>query len=201
MKQKPINVTVVVVAGALLSWFAEHGGAGEPCPAELPAKKPTDRPLSAAVERLYDEWNPREDRGNELYSNFKYSRLKGFSYENNTSRRDPSKVLKIDGTYYVWYTRRQTEQPPSGPKNATDTIPSFDWDLAEIWYATSKDGFRWEEQAVAVERLPKPRYGWRSVSTPDVLAWRGKYYLYYQGFNEIPGLKGDRAAATVAEAD
>ena len=42
------------------------------------------------------------DRGNELYSNFKYSRLDGFSYENNTSRRDPSKVLKIDGTYYVW---------------------------------------------------------------------------------------------------
>jgi len=164
-------------------------------------EKPTDRPLSAAMRRLYDEWHPHEDRGNELYSNFKYSRLEGFSYEGNTSRRDPSKVLKINGTYYVWYTRRQTAVPPSGPKKATKTIPSFDWDLGEIWYATSKDGFTWEEKGAAVKRLPKPGYGWRSVSTPDVLAWGGRFYLYYQGFNGTPGLKGDRAAATVAEAD
>ena len=81
--------------------------------------------------------------------------------DNNTSRRDPSKVLKIDGTYYVWYTRRQTAAPPSGAKKATDTVPSFDWDLAEIWYATSDDGFKWQEQGVAVPRLPKPHAGWR----------------------------------------
>ena len=52
-----------------------------------------------------------------------------------------------------------------------------------------------------MKRAPKGQYGWRSISTPDVLAWGGQYYLYYQGFNEIPGLKGDRAAATVAAAD
>jgi len=195
------SIVLLLALGLSRPIWAGEPAQSQPFPALLPLTKPTDRPLSAAVERLYDEWNPLEDRGNELYSNFKYSRLVGFSYEGNTSRRDPSKVLKIDGTYYVWYTRRQTEQPPLGPKNATDTIPSYDWDLAEIWYATSKDGFSWEEQGVAVGRLPKPQYGWRSVSTPDVLAWGGKYYLYYQGFNEIPGLKGDRAAATVAEAD
>ena len=171
----------------------------KPFPAKLPLEKPTDRPLSAAMHRLYDRWNPHGDRANELFSHFKYSPLAGFSYENSTSRRDPSKVLKIDGMYYVWYTHRQTAAPPSGPQQATDTIPSYDWDLAEIWYATSVDGFTWTEQGVAIKRLPKPRYGWRSVSTPDVLVWDGKYYLYYQGFNEIPGLKGDRAAATVAE--
>ncbi|MBK1876047.1 glycoside hydrolase family 117 protein [Pelagicoccus mobilis] len=170
-------------------------------PGVMPEEKPTGFPISAAVERLYDQWNPHEDRGNELYSNFKYSKLEGFVDKGSTSRRDPTKVLKIDGTYYVWYTRRQTELPPAGPQLATDTRPSFDWDLAEIWYATSKDGFTWEEQGVAIERPAKPGYGWRSVSTPDVLVWEGKYYLYYQGFNEIPGLQGDRAAATVAEAD
>jgi len=53
-----------------------------------------------------------------------------------------------------------------------------------------------------VARLAKPQYGWRSISTPDILIWKGKYYLYYQGFNEIPGLAvGDRAAVTVGEAD
>jgi len=150
---------------------------------------------------LYDRWNPHEDRANELFSNFKYSPLEGLSYEGNVSRRDPTKVLKINGMYHVWYTHRRTEAPPAGPKRATNTIPSTDWDLADIWHATSKDGFRWEEKGVAVKRPAKPQYGWRSVSTPDVLIWAGKYYLYYQGFNEIPGLKGDRAAVTVAEAD
>lgn len=195
--QQPWIYTLISILLPAVSWADDPA----PFPAELPRKKPANRPLSAAVERLYDEWSPQGDRGNELYSNFKYSRLAGFSYEKNTSRRDPSKVLKIDGTYYVWYTRRQTEAPPSGAKNATDTVPSFDWDLAEIWYATSEDGFTWKEEGAAVRRLPKPQYGWRSVSTPDVLVFGGKYYLYYQGFNEIPGLKGDRAAATVAEAD
>jgi len=191
----------VVSCSIAVDTGGKEPGMTQPFPAKIPLTKPADRKLSAAVERMYDEWNPHEDPANELYSNFKYSRLEGFRYEGNVSRRDPSKVLKIDGTYYVWYTHRQTEAPPAGPEKATGTIPSFDWDLSEIWYATSKDGFRWEEQGVAVKRLPKGQYGWRSVSTPDVLAWGGKYYLYYQGFNEIPGLKGDRAAATVAEAD
>ena len=195
------TLCLMILLGMPRLSMAQPPGDDEPFPAKLPTEKPTDRSLSAAVQRLYDVWNPLEDRANELFSNFKYSRLEGFSYEGNASRRDPSKVLRIDGKYYVWYTHRKTEGPPSGAQQATDTIPSFDWDLAEIWYATSDDGFSWHERGPAVRRAPRGQYGWRSVSTPDVLAWGGKYYLYFQGFNEIPGLKGDRAAATVAEAD
>jgi len=194
---------VAGLTGLLLLGLAPACGAQEKSkvfPALIPLAKP-NRDLSAAMERMYDQWNPHEDRANELFSNFRYSPLEGFSYEGNVSRRDPSKVLKINGTYYVWYTHRETAAPPLGAKQATDTIPSTDWDLAEIWYATSKDGFRWQEKGAAVKRLAKPQYGWRSVSTPDVLLWADKYYLYYQGFNEIPGLKGDRAAATAAESD
>ena len=87
--------------------------AAQPFPAVLPKEKPTDRPLSAAMQRLYDVWNPHEDRDNELYSNFKYSRLEGFSREPNVSRRDPSKVIRTGGTYYVWYTCRRSVCPPS----------------------------------------------------------------------------------------
>ncbi|HJN10440.1 MAG: hypothetical protein QGH33_11055 [Pirellulaceae bacterium] len=68
----------------------------------------------------------------------------------------------------------------------------------------SKNGTEPSFNRVAIDRLlcqSIGEYGWRSASTPDILAWGGKYYLYYQGFNEIPGLKGDRAAATVAQAD
>lgn len=169
-------------------------------PGLIPTQKP-DRPMSEAMHRMYDQWNPHEDRGNELYSNFKYSSLNGFNYPLSTSRRDPSKVLKIEDTYFVWYTKRHTTVGARGPKRANDTIPSADWDLCEIWYATSKDGFNWKEQKAAIKRPKKGDYGWRSVSTPDILIWKGKYYLYYQGFNEIPLKRGDRAAVTVAEAD
>ncbi len=173
-----------------------------PFPARIPLEKPTDRPLSAAVQRLYDEWNPHEDWGNPLFSNFRYSSLEGLDYDGtSTSRRDPSKILRINGTYYVWYTKRCTAEPPAGADSATATVPSTDWDLAEIWYATSRDGFTWQERGCAVERAPGRDYGWRSVSTPDILVWRGRYYLYFQGFNEIPGKRWDRAAVTVAEAD
>ena len=169
-------------------------------PALIPTEKP-DYPVSAAVARLYDEWNPHEDRANELYSNFKYSPIEGLPLSSNISRRDPTKILKINDVYHIWYTRRETEQPPAGADKATDTIPSTDWDLAEIWHATSKDGFTWEEQGPAIRRLPKSGYGWRSISTPDIIVWKGKFFMYYQGFNEIPGKRGDRAAVTAAVAD
>ena len=84
---------------------------------------------------------------------------------------------------YSW----KTSSPPKGPTFANDTIPSRDWDLSEIWYATSEDGFNWVEQGIAVSR-PKPNLGHRSVSTPDILKFKNKFYLYYQGFN-ISGIR------------
>ena len=82
-------------------------------------------------------------------------------------------------------------------KEATDVIPSSDWDLADIWYATSEDGFTWEEQGIAVPRPPKPEPGWRSVTTTDILKWKGKYYLYFQAFMEASGLRGDFCPVSV----
>lgn len=141
-------------------------------PAKISLNKPTDYKLSAAMERMYDVWNPHEDAGNEFYSNFKYTWLEGFSRQPNVSRRDPSKVLRIE----VGITScRCTEAPPSGYQKATDTIPSVDWDLAEVWYAASDDGFHWIEQGPAVARPPKGEFGWRSSCTPDILVWEGRY--------------------------
>ncbi|WP_347840282.1 hypothetical protein [uncultured Draconibacterium sp.] len=163
--------------------------------------------MSPAMKRSFESYSAIHPRDNELYSQFKYTELKGLDYDNHDgtiSRRDPSKVIFENGKYYVWYTRRHTPVIPVGAKNAqqaNDTIPSTDWDLAEIWYATSKDGFTWEEQGVAVPRPPKPNVGWRSVSTTDVLKWKGKFYLYYQGFMEASGLKGDYCPVAVSYAD
>ena len=160
-------------------------------PGRLPLEKPTDRPLSAAMERLYDMWTPKQDPGNPFYTVFKYSPVSGIGKDDSAlsvSRRDPSKVLKINGVYYVWYTRRRTERAPVGRFNidqGDDETPIVDWDLADICYATSKDGFNWVEQGVAVPRAPKGNYGDRSLSTPDILIYGGRYYLYYQCFTTM----------------
>lgn len=175
-------------------------------PFVLPKEKP-DRPLSAAMHRNYDQYMAPRPEHNELYTQFKYTELKGFyynDYDGTISRRDPSKVIYENGKYYVWYTYRHTSTPPIGmsrAEEANDTLATADWDLAEIWYATSEDGFTWEEQGVAVPRPPKPQVGWRSVTTTDILKWEGKYYLYYQGFMEASGLRGDDCPVAVSYAD
>ena len=139
------------------------------------------------MQRMWDKWNPHEDRGNELYSNFKFTPLEGLPGGPNVSRRDPTKVVRVDGTYYVWYTCRRTDSPPVSIQAATDTIPGTDWDMADIWYATSRDGFKWTEQGVAVKRPPKPERGFRSICTPGILVWKGKYYLYFQAYSPMVG--------------
>ena len=154
-------------------------------PGEPTAKKPSDRPLSAASHRLYDKWGRYQDSTSEFYTTFKYSRLTGIGKEAGITRRDPTTVLRINGTYFVWYTRRKTandrdhNNKPPHQQQTWDT-PVFDWDLAEIWYATSTDGFRWQERGVAVPRGPKDAYDGRSVFTPDVLMTADGFYLYYQ---------------------
>ncbi|GAA4237967.1 hypothetical protein GCM10022291_26610 [Postechiella marina] len=172
-------------------------------PHQLPKQKPNMQ-LSRALNRLYDAYPAPKPQENELFSQFKYTDVKGFDYNNHDgtiSRRDPSKVIKHNGKYYVWYTYRNTPTPPRGAAASSDVIPSSDWDLAEIWYATSNDGFNWEEQGVAIKRPEKPIVGWRAVTTTDILEWKGKYYLYYQGFMEASGKRGDDCPVAVSYAD
>ncbi|MEM6805189.1 MAG: glycoside hydrolase [Bacteroidota bacterium] len=172
-------------------------------PFVLPTEKP-NRALSASLERNYSNFPAARPEHNEFFTQFKYTELEGLDYnggDGTITRRDPSKIIFENGKYYVWYTKRHTSLPPQGAKKANDTIASSDWDLAEIWYSTSEDGFYWEEQGVAIPRPPKPEVGWRSVSTTDILKWKGKYYLYYQGFMEISGKRGDDCPVTVSYAD
>ncbi|MEO9890919.1 glycoside hydrolase [Aurantibacter sp.] len=187
------------------SEFSSHQKSQDVFPHKMPIEKPNIE-LSAAMNRMFD-YPATRVQDNELFSQFKYTRLKGFNYndgDGTISRRDPSRPILVDGTYYVYYTRRSTKVPPIGwnkASEATDEIPSTDWDLAEIWYATSIDGFKWEEKGVAISRPSKPNPGWRSVCTPDILIWKGKYYLYYQAFNEPSGLRGDWCPVSVSYAD
>lgn len=171
------------------------------------SEETSQRKLSAAMYRSFHHYRAIHPRDNELYSQFKYTELKGLDYhghDGTISRRDPSKIIFENGKYYVWYTHRQTSVVPVGASRAhesNDTIPSTDWDLAEIWYATSEDGFTWKEQGVAIPKPSKPKVGWRSVTTTDILKWKGKYYLYYQGFMEASGKRGDYCPVTASYSD
>ncbi len=93
-------------------------------------------------------------------------------------RRDPSAIIKVEGLYHVWYTRSTGISYGFGTGNVD--AKTFPWDLAEIWHASSKDGWHWEEQGLAIARGEKGSYDERSVFTPEVLAHGGKYYLVYQ---------------------
>ncbi|MFI3321002.1 MAG: hypothetical protein R3Y50_00555 [Rikenellaceae bacterium] len=175
----------------------------------FPHKMPTEKPdyaLSAATERMFDNYPTPRVQDNEFYTTFKYTKIEGFDYgdEGLITRRDPSRPILVDGKYYMWYTKRDTKYRPIGANRAaevTDEIPSTDWDLCDIWYATSDDGFTWKEQGCAVARPPKPQFGWRSLATPDILVWKGRYYLYFQIFNEPSGLRGDWCPISMAHAD
>ena len=83
-------------------------------PSRLQPEKPKDRPLSAAMERVYDMWTPKQDIGQSLLYRIQIFARHRHRHGMNPNYRSlaaiPSKVLKIGDTYYVWYTRRQTKR-------------------------------------------------------------------------------------------
>jgi hypothetical protein len=109
--------------------------------------------LSAASRRAL-----QYTRGPEWFCQFKVEDLQGdLQYQEGVIRRDPSAVLLIDGTYYAWYTRGEGETIGFGSGDPSKKI--FPWDLTEVWYATSTDGWHWHEQGLAVGRDPAITYG------------------------------------------
>ena len=71
------------------------------------------------MERYLEQWGQTEPSQNEFYTSFSYYPLKGLEYEEGVSRRDPSTIIKIKDTYYVYYTRSSKTVAPVGYKKAT----------------------------------------------------------------------------------
>ena len=131
--------------------------------------------LSAASKRAL-EW---PDRSNEWFIQFRTYDLKGdFAYEEGVVRRDPSAMIKVDGRYFVWYSRSTGET--QGFDGDIENEKVFPWDRCDIWYATSEDGITWKEEGMAVPRGEKGAYDDRSVFTTEIMVHEGKYYLCYQ---------------------
>lgn len=86
-------------------------------------------------------------------------------HEPGVTRRDPSDVVTVDDTYYVWYTKvlRSQRGYPSGYPGS-------------VWYATSPDGKAWTERGPAVEPGPDDAWDGHGVFTPNILLADDKCY-------------------------
>jgi len=103
---------------------------------------------------------------------FEYRPLEGLGPEKDVCRRDPSDVISVGGTYFVWYSKVRKEpgvyQYPSGYS-------------ATVWYATSPDGIEWTERGEALGKGGRGTWDEEGVYTPGILVANGKYYLAYDG--------------------
>ncbi len=124
-----------------------------------------------AIERNYFQ-------NSDWFCDFTESELKGFEPEEGVHRRDPSSVILVDGLYYVYYTK--SYGPHVGFHSGDLNAKVFPWDHSEVWYATSKDGYSWEEQGLVLSRGEPGSYDDRSVFTAEILKYDGGYYLVYQ---------------------
>ena len=96
---------------------------------------------------------------------FTHSPASGIGPEPGIMRRDPSDIIRVGDTYFVWYTKGAQEH-------------GYD---ATIWYARSPDGHCWEELGEALERGEAGQWDEQSVFTPSILVADGAYWLYYTG--------------------
>ncbi len=102
-----------------------------------------------------------------------------FAANSRYTRRDPSAVIQYNGLYYVWYTYKISERSTYfNTNNVNDNV--FPWDHADLYYATSPDGYQWTERGPAVLRGASGSYDDRSVFTPEIFEHENKFYLVYQ---------------------
>ena len=94
-----------------------------------------------------------------------YSDVEGIGKEKGVMRRDPSDIIKVGDLYYVWYSKGTIS-------------PGYD---ATVWYATSKDGHKWTEKGMALDKGKKGTWEGASVFTPNILVAKDKYWLFYTG--------------------
>ncbi len=114
---------------------------------------------------------------------FTFENVTGVGAEEGICRRDPSDVIKVGHTYYVWYTKVVRDELP---ENLRFLYPSGY--PGTIWYATSTDqGRSWKEQSRSLGLGDKGAFDSFGVFTPNILFAGGKYFLFYDAVQPTPG--------------
>lgn len=173
-KIKEFNITLITTAMVLASCQE----------APVSEAQPTSEPLTTKQEsasyKRFREGKIRYEKYNEFNTKFDFVKLEGFEFDQGVERYYPSSIIQDDEVYYMWYSKPLPNSEVVGPNDATETKRAFHWDLSEVWYATSTDGYTWEEQGVAIERGAEGRHDHRSVFNPEILVANDKYYVIYQ---------------------
>ncbi|MHA6483376.1 glycoside hydrolase family 117 protein [Paenibacillus sp. strain BS8-2] len=138
------------------------------------------------------------NKGSEWQCTFETKPASGLTLEEGVHRRDPSSVIFHDKFYYTYYTKSYGSHTGFGSGDLNNKV--FQWDMSEIWYATSVDGYVWEEKGVAIQRGPHGNYDDRSVFTPEILASNGLFYLVYQTV-QYPYLRRSKEHIALAFSD
>ncbi len=153
---------------------------------------------SASYKR-FREGKIRYEKHNEFNTQFKIVQIEGFDFDKGVERYYPSSIIKVDSLYYMWYSKPMANAEVVGPNDATDTKRAFHWDLCEVWYATSTDGYKWEEQGIAIQRGKKGNYDHRSVFNPEILVSNGKYYMAYQAAGSLKDARWAKTFKTAGD--
>ncbi|MEM0915524.1 MAG: family 43 glycosylhydrolase [Planctomycetota bacterium] len=153
----------------------------------------SDTHESAATKRMKQYYQDTD-----FWCEFRYSPAYGLEHQPGVTRRDPTSVILVDGTYHIWYTR--STGPHFGYDSGDLNKATWNWDLADLWHATSPDGVHWTEQGPAVTRGEPGSYDDRSVYTAEILHHDNKFYLVYQVVQH-PYLRASLESIAMASAD
>lgn len=103
---------------------------------------------------------------------FRFEEISGIGHEKDCTRRDNSDVIKIDGKYYIYYTK---------------IIGRSAGYWGTIWVAVSTDkGHTWNELGEVLGTGNEGQWDSQAVFTPNILFEKGTYYLYYTGVHPTP---------------
>lgn len=112
----------------------------------------------------------KEENGRRFPRDFRYRVAIG--PQSGVTRRDPSDVIRVGGTYYVWYSKVRRGPDVWGYPSGYS---------ADVWYATSPNGIDWLEQGQALKKGGPGAWDEHGVFTPNIFVADGLYYLYYTG--------------------
>ena len=104
---------------------------------------------------------------------FTYTKISGIGHEQGCTRRDPSDVILVDDTYYVFYTKVYGKSAGY-------------W--GTLWCASSHDkGFTWKEEGEILGIGENGTFDSQATFTPNIIKTNNKYYLFYTGVKPTPG--------------
>ena len=104
---------------------------------------------------------------------FQFEAVPGIGFEEGVTRRDNSDIIRVDGKYYIYYTKVYGRSPGY-------------W--GTVWAAVSEDeGHSWTEIGEVLGKGAKGMWDSQAVFTPNILVENGTYHLYYTGVQPTPG--------------